>query len=58
MTLCQVLDLRAPYQAPEGLPQLELGACANSDCSRRSPCHKLSALTLRLLAFETDLTVF
>jgi len=58
MTLRQVVDLRALYSAPEGHSQVELEAYDNNMCSRRSPCYKLSALTLRLVAFETGLMAF
>lgn len=58
MTPCQVFDLRAPYVAPERRPYLELKTHDNSVGTRRSPCYKLSALTLRLVALEIGLTAF
>ena len=58
MTLCQVLDLRMPYLAPEGHPHLQLETYDNSVCSSCSPCYKLTALTLRLVAFRTGLMAF
>ncbi len=57
-TLCQVVDLRTLCLAPEGHSHVELEAYDNNVCSRRSPCYMLSALTLRLEAFETGLMAF